>query len=265
MRSREVALVADFLYDLHTPVAAEDFARHIVSVASHHLKGYRVCFDQSPLKKGRYQAHTSHPTPCPNERVGQIVSQSPSYQYAITDGRERVIMITDFVSQRAFQRTDFYQEVFKAWDVHYQVAACLKTKSYVCGFSFHRDRPIGEEFRGILQAVYPHIERAFENAQMRSLPSGYVRLHAFDLPGIGLTRRESEVLLWIAEGKRDAEIAKILGVSRRTASKHVENILEKLEAETRTAAVARAAECLRKCFYNCSNERFDTHSSPLSC
>jgi DNA-binding CsgD family transcriptional regulator len=155
-------------------------------------------------------------------------------------------MITDFASQRVFQRTDFYQEVFKTWDVHYQVAACLKTKSYVCGFSFHRDRPIGEEFRGILQAVYPHIERAFENAQLRSLPSGFIRLHAFDLPEIGLTRRESEVLLWIAEGKRDAEIGRILGISPRTASKHVEGILKKLEAETRTGAVARAAERLRK-------------------
>ena len=53
---------------------------------------------------------------------------------------------------------------------------------------------------------------------------------------LGLTRREAEVLYWIAEGKRDREIARIMGVSARTAEHHVAHILEKLSVETRTAA-----------------------------
>lgn len=58
--------------------------------------------------------------------------------------------------------------------------------------------------------------------------------------GIGLTPRESEVLEWIAHGKRDAEIAIILGTRRRTISNHVYRLLGKLGVETRTAAVAEA-------------------------
>ena len=50
-----------------------------------------------------------------------------------------------------------------------------------------------------------------------------------------LTKRELEVVEWIAEGKRNREIAKILGCSARTVQKHVEHILEKLQVETRTA------------------------------
>lgn len=59
---------------------------------------------------------------------------------------------------------------------------------------------------------------------------------------IGLTRRECEVLLWVCRGKRDAEIAGILGVATKTVSKHVEHILAKLGASNRTVAsnVARA-------------------------
>jgi DNA-binding NarL/FixJ family response regulator len=53
-----------------------------------------------------------------------------------------------------------------------------------------------------------------------------------------LTRRESEVLHWIAEGKRNAEIADVLGCMPATVKSHVENILRKTEAETRSAAVA---------------------------
>ncbi len=41
---------------------------------------------------------------------------------------------------------------------------------------------------------------------------------------------------WVAEGKRDREIAIILGLSPRTVEKHVCHILEKLQVETRTAA-----------------------------
>ncbi len=55
----------------------------------------------------------------------------------------------------------------------------------------------------------------------------------------GLTRRESEVLWWIAQGKRDREIAVILGVSVRTIHFHVRGILEKFGVETRTAALAQ--------------------------
>lgn len=55
-----------------------------------------------------------------------------------------------------------------------------------------------------------------------------------------LTPREAEILQWVAQGKRDVEIAMILGISPRTVSKHVEHILAKLGVETRGAAVAAA-------------------------
>ena len=50
-----------------------------------------------------------------------------------------------------------------------------------------------------------------------------------------LTKRELEVVEWIAAGKRNAEIGKILGCSSRTVQKHVQHILEKLLLETRIA------------------------------
>jgi len=60
------------------------------------------------------------------------------------------------------------------------------------------------------------------------------------LESLGLTRREAEVLTWVARGKTNDVIATILGLSYRTVEKHVENILRKLGVETRTAAASRA-------------------------
>ena len=51
-----------------------------------------------------------------------------------------------------------------------------------------------------------------------------------------LSPREAEILSWISDGKRDREIATILGISSRTVEKHVQNMLKKLGVETRTGA-----------------------------
>jgi DNA-binding NarL/FixJ family response regulator len=57
-------------------------------------------------------------------------------------------------------------------------------------------------------------------------------------PKWDLTRREREVLILLRTGASDKEVARALGVSRSTASKHVENILAKMKVSNRTAAVS---------------------------
>lgn len=67
-----------------------------------------------------------------------------------------------------------------------------------------------------------------------------------ELRAHGLSTRQCEVLYWIAQGKRDAEIATILCTAPKTVSKHVENLLRKTHAENRAAAVSLARERLRQ-------------------
>lgn len=60
----------------------------------------------------------------------------------------------------------------------------------------------------------------------------------------GLTLRESEVLLWIARGKSNRDIADILGLSPRTVNKHLEQVYAKLGVENRASAAIRATQVL---------------------
>ncbi len=62
------------------------------------------------------------------------------------------------------------------------------------------------------------------------------------LEQFGLTRREAEVLAWVAEGKTSGDIACILGIRPKTVEKHLEHVFEALGVETRTAAAVRARE-----------------------
>ena len=61
-------------------------------------------------------------------------------------------------------------------------------------------------------------------------------------PLSALSKRQNEVLDWMVEGKRNAEIAVILSLSVRTVEKHIAQILHHLQAENRATAIVRALE-----------------------
>jgi HD-GYP domain-containing protein (c-di-GMP phosphodiesterase class II) len=62
-----------------------------------------------------------------------------------------------------------------------------------------------------------------------------VRRRAAALPG-GLTRREAEVVVLVARGRSNPEIARELDVARKTVSAHLEHVYTKLGVSSRTEA-----------------------------
>ena len=71
--------------------------------------------------------------------------------------------------------------------------------------------------------------------------SGAHAARSAELMAEPLTPREQDVLRLLAEGLATKQIASRLGVSEHTAKSHVNAILAKLGAESRTEAVVRAA------------------------
>src|ERR1041385_6988749 len=63
---------------------------------------------------------------------------------------------------------------------------------------------------------------------------------AGEIETLGMTKREAEILCWVAEGKTNPEIAILCDISERTVQKHLEHVYQKLGVETRTAAAHRA-------------------------
>jgi DNA-binding NarL/FixJ family response regulator len=59
-----------------------------------------------------------------------------------------------------------------------------------------------------------------------------------------LTDRETDVLLWIAAGKSNRDIADILGLSHRTVNKYLDQIYLKISVENRASAAAKAVRVL---------------------
>lgn len=67
---------------------------------------------------------------------------------------------------------------------------------------------------------------------------------AAPLEKLGISAREAEVLLWMAQGKSNSDIAILCDISVGTVKKHANHIFEKLGVEGRTSATLRALEIL---------------------
>ena len=79
----------------------------------------------------------------------------------------------------------------------------------------------------MLTLLRPHLDQTYLDTARRRHP----------VPR--LTRRQKDLLRLLAAGHTNAQIARRLGISEGTVRTHLENIYEKLEVSSRTAAVTR--------------------------
>jgi DNA-binding NarL/FixJ family response regulator len=101
----------------------------------------------------------------------------------------------------------------------------------------------------LLASVKVRIERRdAHEAELESAKSSAGFNPNFESPkpleSLGLTPREAEVLLWVAQGKSNGDIAILLGMAEKTVKKHMGSIFDKLGLEGRNAATVRALEVL---------------------
>lgn len=125
----------------------------------------------------------------------------------------KVIMLTSFIEDK---------EVYRALDAGVD-SYILKTSS-------------AEEIRDAIYKTFEN-ESVFEKevmAKMRYRLNQKAELHDM------LTEREKEILLLIAKGYSNQEIADVSHITIKTVKTHVSNILSKLEVQDRTQAVIYA-------------------------
>jgi DNA-binding NarL/FixJ family response regulator len=96
-------------------------------------------------------------------------------------------------------------------------------------------RATAEELVGTLRAVHAGLFVLHPEALERSMAGDTAMA-----PGAPLTAREREILELMADGANNGIIASRLGISRHTVKFHVASILAKLDARSRTEAVALA-------------------------
>jgi DNA-binding CsgD family transcriptional regulator len=114
----------------------------------------------------------------------------------------------------------------------YSSSIANKTAKLTGVFSFMAPRlPRHERTELIVELVAPHLHEAL------------CRLHERDHHAPNpLSERELEILRWIRAGRSSWQISMILSISEATVKFHIKNIMRKLDASTRTQAVASAMQ-----------------------
>jgi DNA-binding CsgD family transcriptional regulator len=153
--------------------------------------------------------------------------QNPHPPWAAVAGR--AARWSDLLPRRRLQRLDLYAEVSRPLGAEYQLELWLLTPSGVAGgFAFDRsDRDFTERDVAVLDTLRPHLVQLWRNAGLRAPAATAL-----------LTRREREILAWVARGKTNREVAAALHLSPGTVRKHLDNVYAKLGVGSRAGAVA---------------------------
>ena len=146
-------------------------------------------------------------------------------------------MITDFYSARQWHSTGMYTDVYRPQGVEPSFScSCPDPAGPIAGpgrtlrlFFFRGTGPdFSERDRAVLTLLRPHLQQAYLAAERRRHP----------VPR--LAPRQTELLLLLAAGHTNTQIARRLGISEGTVRTHLENIYARLNVSSRTAAVTRA-------------------------
>ena len=163
-------------------------------------------------------------------------SQPCSYPDRTGDLRS-VLTIADFYSARQWHSTGMYCDIYRPLEMEHELQLCLPdpagraagTGRTVRMFFFRANgADFSERDRALLILLRPHLHQAYLDAERRRHP----------VPR--LTLRQQDLLHLVAAGHTNAQIARRLGISEGTVRSHLENIYERLQVSSRTAAVTRA-------------------------
>jgi DNA-binding CsgD family transcriptional regulator len=156
---------------------------------------------------------------------------SCSYPERTGDFRS-VTMTTDFCTLRENRRTPMYIDFSGPLDIDHSMRVCMPNgPGRQLRLLIHRGRAdpeFSERDRALLILLRPHLHAAHLQVLRRRL-------------GISeLTKRQWQLLRLVDAGLSNTQIARRLQVTENTVRKHLENIFERLQVTSRTAALARA-------------------------
>jgi DNA-binding CsgD family transcriptional regulator len=169
----------------------------------------------------------------------------PFTQHVLAHNPDGALLLSDFLTLPQLRRTRLYREALRPVGIGRLLSVGAMGGPGLATLSVTRPETapdFTERDRQMLEMLRPHFDQARANLERETLRRA---TRSQSLEASGLTPRETQVALWLAQGKSNPEIATILGAPVRTVEKHVEHILHKLGVENRSAAAVAVARIIR--------------------
>lgn len=240
---REAVRFERALTELYAVLPSEEYPAHALGVVRRLIGCIHCSYNeitvggaaQRVVVEPHVVARESH-----DEAFSRHLHQHPVIAHVARTGDQRSLLISDFVSQTAFRRLDLYNDFYRPVSTETQLSMTLMPPDdTVIAIALNRDQyGFSEHDRSLLDRLRPHLRVSHQNARTLSVALGRRGAEReASPPGLEqLTMRQQQVLALVAQGLTNEQIALELQIAPTTAKKHLEQIRERLNVHSRTAA-----------------------------
>jgi len=170
LSARDFRLVGDFIADVYRLDDVDAFRRHSAAALTKLIPSDMTSYNEMNPRLGVSVNWLDPPeidTPVRAQVWQDHMHEHPILRHYLQTKTGHACRISDFISQRQFRESTLYNELYRGFDVRYQLATHLPTlPPLVIALALHRGRhDFSERERLILNVLRPHLERAYHNAQ----------------------------------------------------------------------------------------------------
>lgn len=241
LADRDVRSALELVWDAAEYTGVDPFPREFLRrlaslIPADALVGYHEVEARAPWRVVEAVEIPAEGVPIQIQQAATPFCPQDPLQNGLLRAERRVLKLSDCLTRRGMQKLDLYHSLWKPLGIDDSLRVWLPAPSGRARTMYleRGKSDFSERDRSLLELLRPSLVRIVRRADRRRQE---------DVRSL-LTPREVEILQWIRRGKTTREIAAALVVSPHTVRKHVEHILEKLGARTRSEAVARMAEPL---------------------
>jgi DNA-binding CsgD family transcriptional regulator len=232
----------DFAYDAASVESLDQFRLAVTAGIRRVVAADLASYTEIDLGTGRVIAPLDPQIDAGDQiaALGRLAHQHP----LVTRSSCAAQTISDYISRRRFRSLDLYQEVYRPLEAEDQLAINLLPAGHPVQIGIALNRPratFTAADREALDFLRPLLVRAYG----RSLARERQGATAADRTSPPLTPRQRDVLVLVAQGVSNQQIALELGISRRTVENHLYAAYRRLGVTNRTAAAALARQLVR--------------------
>jgi len=236
---------------VHSDAAPETLGSRIECAILRSISSDFVSIDSSSPRESQFShqwssGHLEASVPEYMETFLAYFHEHPFFQPAVSCDLRSAVRISDTVSLNQFRRSGLYNEFFKPLRVEHQMVVGVGTNPLTAISVVRTSGDFSLRDRSALQALRRHLGAAIRNSDTMARLRQHEAQSRPERVSILLTPRELEVLGWVEQGLANEDIAVLLRISVRTIHKHLQNAFEKLNVETRTAAVRKMRDALNR-------------------